>query len=89
MLTYFLKQVLGRNPPSCIRNISNLLKCTTTISYVGFLNGRTKWFKPSNELSVPLYFTQNGPNEFTIIGTWKGWDITARLPERERPKYQR
>ena len=24
-----------------------------------------------NELSVPVYFTQNGPNEFTIIGTWK------------------
>lgn len=34
-----------------------------------------------NELSVPVYFTQNGPNEYTIIGTWKGWDITARLPE--------
>jgi proline iminopeptidase len=38
-----------------------------------------------NELSVPVYFTQNGPNEFTIIGTWKGWDITARLPEIKVP----
>jgi proline iminopeptidase len=38
-----------------------------------------------NELSVPVYFTQNGPNEFTIIGTWKDWDITARLPEIKIP----
>lgn len=38
-----------------------------------------------NELSVPVYFTQNGPNEFTIIGTWKDWDITARLPEIHVP----
>ena len=38
-----------------------------------------------NEMSVPVYFTQNGPNEFTIIGTWKGWDITARLPEIKVP----
>ena len=38
-----------------------------------------------NELSVPVYFTQNGPNEFTIIGTWKGWDITKRLPEIKVP----
>jgi proline iminopeptidase len=38
-----------------------------------------------NEMSVPVYFTQNGPNEFTIIGTWKGWDITARLPEINVP----
>ena len=38
-----------------------------------------------NELSVPVYFTQNGPNEFTIIGTWKGWDVTARLPEIKVP----
>ena len=38
-----------------------------------------------NELSVPVYFTQNGPNEFTIIGTWKGWDITKKLPEIKVP----
>ena len=38
-----------------------------------------------NEMSVPVYFTQNGPNEFTIIGTWKGWDITDRLPEIKVP----
>jgi proline iminopeptidase len=38
-----------------------------------------------NEVSVPVYFTQNGPNEFTIIGTWKGWDITKRLPEIKVP----
>jgi len=38
-----------------------------------------------NELSVPVYFTMNGPNEFTIIGTLKDWDITARLQEIRVP----
>ena len=27
----------------------------------------------------------NGPNEFTIIGNLKDWDITARLPEIKVP----
>src|SRR5881628_2981227 len=31
-------------------------------------------------LSGPVYFTMNGPNEFTIIGTIKDWDVTDRLP---------
>ncbi len=30
-------------------------------------------------LSRPVYFTMNGPNEFTIIGTIKDWDVTDQL----------
>ena len=57
--------------------------------YHNFLCRLPEWpeevIRTVNELSVPVYFTQNGPNEFTIIGTWKGWDITARLPEIKVP----
>jgi len=57
--------------------------------YHNFLCRLPEWpddvVRALNELSVPVYFTQNGPNEFTIIGTWKGWDITARLPEIKVP----
>lgn len=38
-----------------------------------------------NGVSTPVYWTMNGPNEFTIIGTLKDWDITARLPEIKVP----
>lgn len=38
-----------------------------------------------NEVSTPVYFTLNGPNEFTIIGKLKDWDITSRLPEIKVP----
>ena len=31
-------------------------------------------------MSGPVYFTMNGPNEFTIIGTIKDWDVTDQLP---------
>jgi len=57
--------------------------------YHNFLCRLPEWpeevIRTVNELSVPVYFTQNGPNEFTIIGTWKGWDITKRLPEIKVP----
>jgi len=57
--------------------------------YRNFLCRLPEWpeevVRALNDLSVPVYFTQNGPNEFTIIGTWKGWDITARLPEIKVP----
>ena len=57
--------------------------------YRNFLCRLPEWpdevVRALNELSIPVYFTQNGPNEFTIIGTWKGWDITARLPEINVP----
>jgi proline iminopeptidase len=36
-------------------------------------------------LSIPVYSTMNGPNEFTIVGNLKDWDITARLPEIRVP----
>jgi proline iminopeptidase len=38
-----------------------------------------------NDLSIPVYWTMNGPNEFTIVGNLKDWDITARLPEIRVP----
>jgi len=31
-------------------------------------------------ISRPVYFTMNGPNEFTIIGTIRDWDVTDQLP---------
>ena len=31
-------------------------------------------------LSRPVYLTMNGPNEFTIIGNLKNWDVTDHLP---------
>ena len=36
-------------------------------------------------LSAPVYFTMNGPNEFTIIGTIKDWDVTDQLPTIHLP----
>lgn len=38
-----------------------------------------------NDMSIPVYWTMNGPNEFTIIGNLRNWDITARLPEIRVP----
>jgi L-proline amide hydrolase len=32
-----------------------------------------------------VYHTMNGPSEFHVIGTLKGWDITERLHEIETP----
>jgi proline iminopeptidase len=59
------------------------------VYYHNFLCRLPQWpeevTRTLNELSVPVYFHQNGPNEFTIIGTWKDWDITARLPEIKVP----
>jgi len=36
-------------------------------------------------ISRPVYFTMNGPNEFTIIGTIKDWDVTDQLPSIKLP----
>jgi len=30
-------------------------------------------------ISKPVYFTMNGPNEFTIIGNIRYWDVTNQL----------
>ena len=38
-----------------------------------------------NGLSTDVYWTMNGPNEFTITGNLRDWDITARLPEIHIP----
>ncbi len=32
-----------------------------------------------DHISKPVYGTMNGPNEFTIIGNTRYWDVTARL----------
>jgi proline iminopeptidase len=36
-------------------------------------------------LSKPVYYTMNGPNEFTIIGTIRDWDVTDQLPRIRLP----
>jgi proline iminopeptidase len=36
-------------------------------------------------LSKPVYYTMNGPNEFTIIGTIRDWDVTGQLPRIRLP----
>lgn len=36
-------------------------------------------------LSKPVYYTMNGPNEFTIIGNTRYWDVSDRLAEIEVP----
>ena len=33
------------------------------------------------EAGYPVYHTMNGPSEFTVTGTLKDWDVTARLGE--------
>jgi len=38
-----------------------------------------------NGLSTPVYYTMNGPNEFTIVGNLRDWDITPRLHEIRVP----
>jgi len=59
------------------------------VYYRNFLCRRSPWpeevERALSELSVPVYFTMNGPNEFTIIGTWKDWDIRSRLHEIKVP----
>ena len=38
-----------------------------------------------DHISLPKYGTMNGPNEFTIIGTMRDWDVTSRLGEIRVP----
>lgn len=37
------------------------------------------------QVSIPVYGTMNGPNEFTIIGNIRYWDVTAQLPRIKIP----
>jgi proline iminopeptidase len=59
------------------------------VFYRNFLCRLPKWpeelTRTLNGLSTPVYYTMNGPNEFTIIGNLRDWDITARLPEIKVP----
>lgn len=59
------------------------------VFYRNFLCRLPKWpeelTRTLSGLSTPVYYTMNGPNEFTIIGNLRGWDITARLPEIKVP----
>jgi proline iminopeptidase len=59
------------------------------VFYRNFLCRLPKWpeevSNAMNDMSTPVYWTMNGPNEFTIIGNLKDWDITARLPEIKVP----
>ena len=38
-----------------------------------------------DHLSKPVYYTMNGPNEITIIGTIRDWDVTDQLPKIRLP----
>jgi proline iminopeptidase len=59
------------------------------IFYKNFLCRLPEWpeelKRTMNGISTDVYLTMNGPNEFTIIGNLKDWDITARLPEIHVP----
>jgi proline iminopeptidase len=59
------------------------------IFYKNFLCRLPEWpeelKRTMNGISTDVYLTMNGPNEFTIIGNLKDWDITASLPEIRVP----
>lgn len=38
-----------------------------------------------DNVSKPVYSLMNGPNEYTIIGSMKYWDVTDRLPQIKVP----
>lgn len=41
--------------------------------------------RSANNVSVPVYWTMNGPNELTVIGNLKDWDIRSRLSDIRAP----
>jgi len=59
------------------------------VFYRNFLCRLPQWpeelTRTMNGISTDVYWTMNGPNEFTITGNLKDWDITARLPEIRVP----
>ena len=59
------------------------------VFYRNFLCRLPEWpeelARTMNGLSTDVYWTMNGPNEFTITGNLRDWDITARLPEIHIP----
>jgi proline iminopeptidase len=40
-----------------------------------------------DNVSRPVYSLMNGPNEYTIIGSMKYWDVTEKLPTIKVPTY--
>jgi proline iminopeptidase len=40
-----------------------------------------------DHVSIPVYSLMNGPNEFTIIGSMKYWDVTNKLHTIKVPTY--
>jgi proline-specific peptidase len=38
-----------------------------------------------SNMSRPVYYFMNGPNEYTIVGNMMYWDVTARLPTIKVP----
>ena len=59
------------------------------VFYKKHLLRRKNWPKEQvytmTHMSKPVYGTMNGPNEFTIIGNIRYWDITDRLHEIRVP----
>jgi proline iminopeptidase len=59
------------------------------VFYRNFLCRLPEWpeelARTMNGISTDVYWTMNGPNEFTITGNLRDWDITARLPEIRVP----
>ncbi len=59
------------------------------VFYRNFLCRLPEWpeelSRTMNGISTDVYWSMNGPNEFTIIGNLKDWDITARLREIRAP----
>lgn len=55
------------------------------VFYKRHLLRRKHWPKEQeytmSHMSKPVYGTMNGPNEFTIIGNIRYWDVTERLHE--------
>jgi L-proline amide hydrolase len=51
---------------------------------VPFPDGLQRSFAQLGE-DPTVYHTMNGPSEFHVIGTLKGWDITAQLPDVDVP----
>jgi proline iminopeptidase len=51
--------------------------------YRKHLNRMKRWpdgqVYTSNHMSHPVYYTMNGPNEFTVLGNIRYWDVTNQL----------
>lgn len=59
------------------------------VFYHRYLCRLPEWPEPVRysleQISVPVYGHMNGPNEFTIVGTIRDWDVTDQLPRIRTP----